>query len=159
MDLYSIQREGSLSMTATHWFAVILVACGGFSAAAVAARAPSAPAAQPSATPPAGQVPGTPIAPLVNHEVTSPGAPRPRLRLVMLSSNLPDTPETRKHVAAQVLRTIVDEKLQLQEAKRQNVTATDAEINKAVAQIERQNNMQPGQLEQVLKQRGIDRGA
>ena len=32
-------------------------------------------------------------------------------------------------------------------------------INKALAQIEKQNNMQPGQLEQVLKSHGIERGA
>jgi len=31
----------------------------------------------------------------------------------------------------------------LQEAKRQNVSATDEEINKAYTQIEKQNNMQP----------------
>src|SRR5438876_2217054 len=82
-----------------------------------------------------------------------------RLRMVMLSSNLTDSPETRQRVAAQVLRTIVDEKLQTQEAKRQNITATDEEIKKAVGQIEKQNNMQPGQLDQILKQHGIDRGA
>ena len=79
--------------------------------------------------------------------------------MVMLSSNLTDSPETRQRVAAQVLRTIVDEKLQMQEAKRQNVTATDEEINKALAQIEKQNNMQPGQLDQVLKSHGIERSA
>ena len=75
----------------------------------------------------------------------------------MLSSNLTDSPETRQRVAAQVLRTIVDEKLQMQEAKRQNVTATDEEVNKALAQIEKQNNMQTGQLDQVLKSHGIER--
>ena len=77
----------------------------------------------------------------------------------MLSSNFPDSPETRQRIAGQVLRTIVDEKLQMQEAKRQNVTATDDEINKAISQIEKQNNMQPGQLDGVLKARGIERGA
>ena len=76
----------------------------------------------------------------------------------MLSSNLTDSPETRQRVAAQVLRTIVDEKLQMQEAKRQNVTASDEEINKALSQIEKQNNMQLGQLNQALKEHGIDRG-
>jgi len=96
---------------------------------------------------------------VVNDEVISVADLRARLRMVMLSSNLTDSPETRQRVAAQVLRTIVDEKLQMQEAKRQNITATDEEINKALAQIEKQNNMQPGQLEQVLKSQGIERGA
>jgi peptidyl-prolyl cis-trans isomerase SurA len=101
----------------------------------------------------------TRIAAVVNDEVISVADVTSRLRMVMLSSNLTDSPETRQRVAAQVLRTIVDEKLQMQEAKRQNVTATDEEINKALAQIEKQNNMQPGQLDQVLKSRGIERSA
>jgi peptidyl-prolyl cis-trans isomerase SurA len=101
----------------------------------------------------------TRIAAVVNDEVISVADLRARLRMVMLSSNLTESPETRQRVAAQVLRTIVDEKLQMQEAKRQNITATDEEINKAVAQIEKQNNMQPGQLEQVLKAQGIERSA
>jgi peptidyl-prolyl cis-trans isomerase SurA len=79
--------------------------------------------------------------------------------MVMLTSNLADTPDTRQRIASQVLRTIVDEKLQIQEAKRQNISATDEEINKALGQIEKQNNLQPGQLVQVLKAHGIDRGA
>jgi len=101
----------------------------------------------------------TRIAAVVNDEVISVADLRSRLRMVMLSSNLADSPETRQRVAAQVLRTIVDEKLQMQEAKRQNITATDEEINKAFAQIEKQNNMQAGQLDQVLKSHGIERGA
>jgi peptidyl-prolyl cis-trans isomerase SurA len=47
----------------------------------------------------------------------------------------------------------------MQEAKRQNVTATEDEIKKGISQIEKQNNMQSGQLDAVLKARGIDRAA
>jgi peptidyl-prolyl cis-trans isomerase SurA len=121
---------------------------------------PAAPAVQrPGAQPQPDRVFETRIAAVVNDEVISVADVQSRLRMVMLSSNLSDTPETRQRVAAQVLRTIVDEKLQMQEAKRQNITATDEEINKAVVQIEKQNNMQPGQLEQFLKARGIERSA
>jgi len=145
-------------MTVIRWLGMLLVVSGGFSASAVAARAPSAPAPQASEQPQAGQPPETRIAAVVN-EVISVADIRSRLRMVMLSSNLTDSPETRQRIANQVLRTIVDEKLQMQEAKRQNITATEEEINKAVAQIEKQNNMQPGQLDQALKQRGIERSA
>jgi len=148
-----------LSMTVIRWLGMLLVVSGGFSASAVAARAPSAPAPQASEQPQAGQPPETRIAAVVNDEVISVADIRSRLRMVMLSSNLTDSPETRQRIANQVLRTIVDEKLQMQEAKRQNITATEEEINKAVAQIEKQNNMQPGQLDQALKQRGIERSA
>src|SRR5712692_1288993 len=150
-------------MTVTRWLGILLVASGGCSSTAMAARAPSAPAGQasqaPAAQPPAGQVPETRIAAVVNDEVISVADVRSRLRMVMLSSNLTDSPETRQRVAAQVLRTIVDEKLQLQEAKRQNIAATDDEVKKAVGQIEKQNNMQSGQLDEVLKTHGIDKTA
>jgi peptidyl-prolyl cis-trans isomerase SurA len=116
---------------------------------------PQTPAGQPAPDPGAE----TRIAAVVNDEVVSVADVRSRLRMVMLSSNFPDSPETRQRISGQVLRSIVDEKLQMQEAKRQNVTATDDEVNKAILQIERQNNMQPGQLDGVLKARGIERGA
>jgi peptidyl-prolyl cis-trans isomerase SurA len=45
----------------------------------------------------------------------------------------------------------------MQEAKKQNVTATDEEIKKAISQIAKQNNMQPDQLDAVLKAHGIER--
>src|SRR6516162_4191208 len=150
-------------MTVIRWLGVLLVLSGGFSSPAMAARAPSAPPATaprgPTGQPPSGQMPETRIAAVVNDEVISVADVRSRLRMVMLSSRPADSRDTQPRVAAQVLRTIVDEKLQTQEAKRQNITATDEEINKAVAQIEKQNNMQAGQLDQVLKQRGIERAA
>jgi peptidyl-prolyl cis-trans isomerase SurA len=114
--------------------------------------------------PPPQSAPPTPapemrIAAVVNDEVISEFDLLSRLRLVELSSNLPDTPETRQRIGPQVLRGLVDERLQLQEAKKQNVVATDDELNNAISQIEKQNNMQAGQLNQFLKSRGIDRGS
>lgn len=99
------------------------------------------------------------IAAVVNDEVISVYDLVSRLRMVLLSSNIPDSPEARKKVEAQVLRGLVDEKLQLQEAKKQNVVATDDETNNALSQIEKQNNMQPGQLNGFLKSHGVDRSS
>jgi peptidyl-prolyl cis-trans isomerase SurA len=148
-------------MTIIRWLGVLLIGFVGFSSAAAPARAPSTPQTPqtPAAQPPEGQVAETRIAAVVNDEVISVGDLRSRLKMVMLSSNLTDSPETRQRIVNQVLRTIVDEKLQMQEAKRQSVTATEEEVNKAVAQIEKQNNMQPGQLDTVLKANGIERSA
>src|ERR1700751_1882448 len=112
-----------------------------------------------TAQPNGDQTAETRIAAVVNDEVISVADLQSRLRMVMLSSNFPDSEETRRRIASQVLRTIVDEKLQMQEAKRQNVTATDEEIKKAISQIAKQNNMQPDQLDAVLKAHGIEREA
>jgi len=113
------------------WFGVVLIGLTAFSNSAL-----PAPAHRPAQTPPVQPAPDqgaeTRIAAVVNDEVVSVADVRSRLRMVMLSSNFPDSPETRQRIAGQVLRTIVDEKLQMQEAKRQNVTATDDEINKAI---------------------------
>jgi peptidyl-prolyl cis-trans isomerase SurA len=99
------------------------------------------------------------IAAVVNDQVISVFDLVSRMRMVMASSNIPDTPETRQRLGSQVLRSLIDEKLELQEGKKQNVTATDTELKNALTQIEKQNNMRPGQLNEFLKSRGIDRAS
>ena len=151
--------QGLLPMTMIRWLGVLLIGLAGFSNIAMPAPAHRGPA-QPPATQPSGdQGVETRIAAVVNDEVISVADLQSRLRMVMLSSNFPDSQETRQRIASQVLRTIVDEKLQMQEAKRKNVTATDDEIKKAISQIAKQNNLQPDQLDAVLKAHGIDRAA
>lgn len=128
--------------------------------AEAARRAPQTAAA--TARQPAPAQPASPemrIAAVVNDDVISVLDLLSRVRMVLISSNLPDTEETRQKLAGQVLRQLIDEKLQLQEAKRQNVTATEDEINKALGQIEKQNSMKSGQLDQYLQARGIERDA
>jgi peptidyl-prolyl cis-trans isomerase SurA len=147
------------SMTMIHWIGVLLIGVAGIADTAMSTPAHRGPAQAPAAQPPGDQESETRSAAVVNDEVISVADLRSRLRMVMLSSNFQDSPETRQRIAGQVLRTIVDEKLQMQEAKRQNVSATEDEIKKAISQIEKQNNMQPGQLDEVLKARGIDKAS
>ena len=107
---------------------------------------------------PAGRGPEMRIAAVVNDEVISVFDLVSRMQMVMLSSNIPDTPELRQRLGPQVLRTLIDEKLELQEARRQNVTATDSEVDKALERLAKQNNMEVKQLSEYLRSRGIDRG-
>src|SRR5712692_7022434 len=109
--------------------------------------------------PPAGPSPEMRIAAVVNDEVISVFDVVSRMWMVMISSNIVDSPEIRQRIGPQVLRSLIDEKLELQEAKRQTVTATDAEVTNGLQQIEKQNNMKTGQLNELLKARGIDRGS
>ena len=151
-------------------FCVLILALLLSSAATAAAQPPTQPTGRQSAALPRAREapPGQPAAPtapdmkiaaIVNDEVISVFDLVSRIRMVLISSSIPDTPENRQRIAGQVLRSLIDEKLELQEAKRQNVTATDAEINKALDQIEKQNNMKSGALNEFMKSRGIDRGA
>ena len=138
---------------------VALILVAGVTAEA-ARRAPQSAAAterQPAPAQPGGSTPEMRIAAVVNDDVISVFDLLSRVRMVLISSNLADTEETRQKLAGQVLKQLIDEKLQLQEAKKQNVTATEDEINRALGQIEKQNNMKPGQLDQYLQARGIDR--
>ena len=84
--------------------------------AAAAARQPA------PAQPPGNTAPDMRIAAVVNDQVISVFDLASRVRMVMISSNLPDTEEIRQRLASQVLRSLIDEKLQLQEARRQSVT-------------------------------------
>ncbi|HTZ78725.1 MAG TPA: peptidylprolyl isomerase [Stellaceae bacterium] len=99
----------------------------------------------------------TRIAAVVNDDVISINDLEARIKLVLLSSQLPDNPQVRQRVTPQVLRSLIDERLELQEAKRFNVAVSDEDVNRAFERLERQNNMPKGGLDQLLTQRGIPR--
>ncbi len=95
------------------------------------------------------------IAAVVNDEVISIFDLTERVRLVLLSSNLPDTAEERQRLAPQVLRGLIDEQLQLQEADRLNVRLTDAEFDTAISIIEQNNNIPSGGLGDFATANGL----
>jgi peptidyl-prolyl cis-trans isomerase SurA len=97
----------------------------------------------------------TRIAAVVNDEIVSDGDLNAQVRLVELSSNIPDTPENRKRLTPQVLRTLIDQRLQLQEAKHLSISVPPDEVAKAIANIEQRNNMPKGGLEAYLKSHGL----
>jgi len=150
-------------MAGFRWVCAVVLAAIWFSGAGDAAQPRDRQAAtQPPRPATPGQPTPTPdmrIAAVVNDEIISIFDLVSRIRMVMMSSNIPDTPETRQKIGPQILRGLIDEKLELQEAKKKNVTATDGEIKTALGLIEKQNNMKAGQLNEYLKARGIDRGA
>lgn len=99
------------------------------------------------------------IAAVVNSDVITDTDLAAQIRLVEISSNIPDTPENRQRLGPQVLRTLVDQKLQLQEAKRLNISVPQAEIDKAISNVEQRNNMAKGGLIPFLKDKGVSQTA
>lgn len=89
---------------------------------------------------------------ITSHELTA------RLALVMLVSGIDDSAEARRELAPRVLRTLIDERLQMQEAARLGIVVPPEDIRAALTQIERQNRMPPGALPEMLYQRGVDLG-
>lgn len=99
------------------------------------------------------------IAAVVNDEVISVYDLESRTTLIIATSGLPNNEETRRRVQPQVLRNLIDERLQIQEADRLNATVNEREIAEAVQRVEKSNGMQPGQLAQELANIGVDRNA
>jgi peptidyl-prolyl cis-trans isomerase SurA len=99
------------------------------------------------------------IAAVVNDEIVTGDDLAARLKLVMSASGIPDTPQNRQRLEPRVLRGLIDEKLQMQEAKRLTVTVSDKEIQDALARIEQRNNMPKGGLDAFLAHAGIPRSS
>ncbi|MEQ9640527.1 MAG: peptidylprolyl isomerase [Alphaproteobacteria bacterium] len=95
------------------------------------------------------------IAAIVNDQVISGFDVEQRISLAIVSSRLRDTPETRRRIRGQVLRNLIDETLQLQEAQRTGIKVSDQEVERAFRSLEQQNRMPAGGLTQFLESNGI----
>jgi peptidyl-prolyl cis-trans isomerase SurA len=92
---------------------------------------------------------------VVNDEVISMLDLVMRTRLVVLSIGLEDTPETRRRLAPQVLRSLIDERLQIQEAQRLGFEVSEDQIDAAFQRIAEQNNASAYQFRGMLESNGI----
>lgn len=96
------------------------------------------------------------IAAVVNDEIVSMRDLRNRLRMVIVASRLPPTDETAQRIGPQVLRSLIDEQIQLQEAKRLNVAVSDQDMARARSDVEQRNNLKPGQFGAFVQNLGVD---
>ncbi len=94
----------------------------------------------------------TKIAATVNDQIITVFELIGRVRLAMLAARIEDSQENRQRVAAQVMRLMIEEKLQLQEAARLGITVRAEEISEAVGRIEQNNKWPPGQFKALLAQ-------
>ena len=77
-----------------------------------------------------------------------------RVRLTLGPDQRP-TPDQMRRLTTQVLRSMIDERLQLQEAKRLGIEVFPEELEEAIARVERQNNIPPGRLIETFKAEGL----
>lgn len=99
------------------------------------------------------------IAAIVNDEIISAYDLDARLQLIIGSSSLPRTPEVRARLAPEALRSLIDDRLRLQEAKRSGVIVSEDELARAFKNLEHNNGMPPGTLDRFLESQGIDKAA
>jgi len=96
------------------------------------------------------------IAAVVNNEVITVRDLVARLNFIITTSRLPNRPEVRKRLGPQILRSLIEERLKLQEAKRLGLKVTKGELRSAVSRIEKANNIPKGKLIQVMARQGAD---
>jgi peptidyl-prolyl cis-trans isomerase SurA len=97
------------------------------------------------------------IAAVVNDDVISAYDLNSRVRMVVASSKIAVTQEVISRLTAQILRSLIDEKLKLQLAKQLDVDVSEADIQNTFNNVERQNNIPPGMLDEFLRREGIDK--
>jgi peptidyl-prolyl cis-trans isomerase SurA len=108
---------------------------------------------------PAAAQPLQRIAAVVNDEVISLFDLENRTRLVIATSGLLDNGETRGRLQGQIMRSLIDERLQMQEANRLNVSVSESDVEGAIQRIEQANRMPRGGLVAALREASIDRSA
>ncbi len=99
------------------------------------------------------------IAAIVNDEVISAYDLESRMRLVLFSTRLPNTPDVRRRIFQQVLRSLIDEKLQLQEARRRNISVSRRDLTRATESLEKQNGIPRGKMDEFLDRNGVPKDA
>lgn len=78
-----------------------------------------------------------------------------RIQFAVKTTGLTDSPDLRQRMAAQVLRQMIDERLQIQNAKRLGMPTSDAEVQQRLGEIERGAGMSPGQFKLFLQGIGV----
>ena len=96
------------------------------------------------------------IAVVVNEDAITVADLSDRYRLILVSSRLPDQPETRARITPQIVSSLVEEQLKFQEGARNEVQVSQSEINEGFATVARQNNLEPAEFRQALEQSGIN---
>lgn len=98
------------------------------------------------------------IAAVVNEDVISLFDVQSRIQLFLVTSGIEDSIEVRQRLLPQVMNALIEEKLKLQEARREEIETTENEVLNAVQLIEQNNGMQQGAFMTLLAQEGIDPG-
>ena len=130
---------------------------------AVAQEAPQAAPAGPEAAPPAARANplSESVAAVVNDDIVSSYDLMQRMRLLMVTSGLQPTQENLPQLEQEALRSLIDERVQMQELKRvekaQKITiiSTDKEVDEQIEDIAKGNNMTAAQLTQQLQAQGV----
>lgn len=97
------------------------------------------------------------IAAVVNDEIISVRDLHNAMRLAVVLARLPDNQETYRRIRGQVLWSLIDETLHLQEARRLSIGATEEEFARAAGVLEQRLGIRRGTFFDFLAANGISR--
>lgn len=103
-----------------------------------------------------GQAMEESVVAIVNEDAISRTDLQERVKLITASSGLPNTRDVQQKIVQQVVETLIEEQIKLQEARRLNVEITPEEIQNGFAAIAKQNKFEADQFEKVLRRSGIN---
>jgi len=98
----------------------------------------------------------TGIAAVVGEDAISTSELQDRLRLLLVSSGTRPTPEAMRQVAPQALGTLIDERIQMQEAEKLGLEVSPQEIRERFEQIAKMNNIPPEKFEEMITSSGVN---
>lgn len=78
-----------------------------------------------------------------------------RLKFIFATTNISHTPDMVANIRPQVIRSLIDESLETQEAAKNNIQIEDKEVVQAIATIEEQRGMPPGGISAILKEHRV----
>lgn len=82
-----------------------------------------------------------------------------RTKVIISSSDLPNTPEVQEELAPQMLQNLIDETLRKQAAEKEKITLSEREINQALSDIEKKNSLKPGGFADFVRGKGANPSA
>ena len=96
------------------------------------------------------------IVALVNDDVITAIDLAVRTEMIIASTGVPDTPESRQRLRPQVLRALIDDRLRQQAADKEGVSVPQNRIDERMSQLAQNNNMSLDQFRDALKHNHID---
>ncbi|MEM7197456.1 MAG: peptidylprolyl isomerase [Pseudomonadota bacterium] len=92
---------------------------------------------------------------VVNDEIITRHDLETELSFVLLTSQLPDQPETRARLRGNILRQLIDQRLKLQAIAKAGLLLSDRDLQARVAALENSNNLRPGEMRTILRARNV----
>ena len=95
------------------------------------------------------------IAAVVNGDVITRADVSNRARMFGLSTGLSLSPDLLDKLRPQVIRELIDDRLEMQEIQRRKIVVADADVAAAINSVEQRNGLPPGGLRQKLASQGV----